>query len=164
MITVLTVACVFLLVRTVFGLLAIDHHQFSNNPKLLYTLEVLPEMIALYIVAIPGFIPAVGRDAESHAGIMPTRSSSEKAQPEDQLMSHQDDSSHGHQGLTNHGRLTQGHVEPSHMPNDDQQLERQHDGHLNPGSLNNSHKARAATALLAGQHPGAATASGPELL
>ena len=150
--------------RTVFGLLAIDHHQFSNNPKLLYTLEVLPEMIALYIVAIPGFIPAVGRDAESHAGIMPTCSSSEKAQPEDQLMSHQDDSSHDHQHHTNHAHMTQGHVEQSHMPNDDQQLEKQYDGPLDPGSLSNSHTAEAATALSAGQHPGAAAASGPELL
>ncbi|KAL0046393.1 hypothetical protein WJX82_011172 [Trebouxia sp. C0006] len=71
-ISALSVACSFLLVRTVFGLLSIDHHQYSNTPELLYTLEVLPEMIALYIVAIPGFIPGIGRDAETHLGIAPT--------------------------------------------------------------------------------------------
>ncbi len=29
-------------------------------------------MIALYTVAIPGFIPGIGRDAETHLGIAPT--------------------------------------------------------------------------------------------
>ena len=65
-IVVLTAACSLLLIRTVFGLLSIDHHKFSNQPRLLYTLEVLPELLALYIVAFPGFMPAVGRDADLH--------------------------------------------------------------------------------------------------
>ncbi len=60
----LSAACGLLLIRTVFGLLSIDHPKFTNQPRLLYTLEALPELLALYIVAAPGFMPAVGRDAD----------------------------------------------------------------------------------------------------
>ena len=60
----LSAACGLLLIRTVFGLLSIDHPKFNNQPRLLYTLEALPELLALYIVAAPGFMPAVGRDAD----------------------------------------------------------------------------------------------------
>ncbi len=60
----LSAACGLLLIRTVFGLLSIIHPKFTNQPRLLYTLEVLPELLALYIVAAPGFMPAVGRDAD----------------------------------------------------------------------------------------------------
>ncbi len=63
-IVALTAACGLLLVRTVFGLLSVDHHKYSNRPDPLYTLEVLPELLALYIVAFPGFLPAVGQDAD----------------------------------------------------------------------------------------------------
>ena len=60
----LSAACGLLLIRTVFGLLSIDHPKFTNQPRLQYTLEVLPELLALYIVAAPGIMPAVGRDAD----------------------------------------------------------------------------------------------------
>lgn len=60
----LFVACGLLLIRTVFGLLAVNHLKYSNRPDLLYTLEVLPEMLALYIIAFPGFLPAVGLDSD----------------------------------------------------------------------------------------------------
>ena len=97
-ISALSVACSFLLVRTVFGLLSIDHHQYSNDPKLLYTLEVLPEMIALYIVAIPGFIPGIGRDAENHLGIAPTGTHASplqvKMHHKDGQMGSEDEASH----------------------------------------------------------------------
>ena len=97
-ISALSVACSFLLVRTVFGLLSIDHHQYSNDPKLLYTLEVLPEMIALYIVAIPGFIPGIGRDAETHLGIAPTGTHAStlqvKVHHEDVQMGSEEEASH----------------------------------------------------------------------
>lgn len=62
----LSVACGLLLIRTVFGLLAVDHHQFISQSDLLYTLEVLPELLALYIVAYPGFLPAVGPSTEAN--------------------------------------------------------------------------------------------------
>ncbi len=97
-ISALSVACSFLLVRTVFGLLSIDHHQHSNEPKLLYTLEVLPEMIALYTVAIPGFIPGIGRDAETHLGIAPTGAHTSplqvKVHHESEQMSSEEEASH----------------------------------------------------------------------
>lgn len=70
----LSAACSLLLIRTVFGLLSIDHPKFTNQPRLLYTLEVLPELLALYIVAAPGFLPAVGRDADQQQhkpGVLP---------------------------------------------------------------------------------------------
>ena len=91
-------ACICLLLRTVFGLLAIEHHQFSNEPKLLYTLEVLPEMLALYIVAMPGFVPGIGRDSAAPAGTVPTSSSPAashvKVYPMDEQVSQQEDFSH----------------------------------------------------------------------
>ncbi len=94
----MSVACIFLLVRTVFGLLSIDHHQYSNQAKLLYTLEVLPEMIALYTVAIPGFIPGIGRDAEAHLGIAPTGTQASpphvKVHHEGEQMSREEEASH----------------------------------------------------------------------
>lgn len=99
-IAALSVACSFLLVRTVFGLLSINHYQYSNKPKLLYTLEVLPEMIALYTVAIPGFIPGIGRDAEIHLGIAPTETHASpmhvKVHHEDVSVSHQEHPSQDH--------------------------------------------------------------------
>ena len=63
-ITALLASSGLLLIRTVFGLLSIDHPKFSNRPQLLYTLVVLPELLALYIVAFLGFMPAVGRNAD----------------------------------------------------------------------------------------------------
>lgn len=63
-IAALSAACGLLLIRTVFGLLSIDYPKFTNQPCLLYTLEVLPELLALYIVAFPGFMTAVGQDAD----------------------------------------------------------------------------------------------------
>lgn len=84
-----------------FGLLSIDHHQYSEKPKLLYTLEVLPEMLALYTVAIPGFIPGIGRDAETHLGIAPTGTRASplqvKAQHENEQMCSGEEASQ-HQG------------------------------------------------------------------
>lgn len=64
----LTAACLLLLIRSVFALLAVDHYKYSNQPHLLYSLLVLPELLALYIVSIPGFLPAVGSDAENTPG------------------------------------------------------------------------------------------------
>ena len=55
----------------VFGLLAVQHPQYSNQPKLLYTVMVLPEMLALYIVAAPGLVPRIGWDYDHHMGIAP---------------------------------------------------------------------------------------------
>lgn len=66
----------FLLIRTVFGLLSVDHTKFSNQPHLLYSLEVLPELLALYIVAFPGFVRAVGLDALETVGSSPTGTAS----------------------------------------------------------------------------------------
>ncbi|DBA98916.1 hypothetical protein WJX77_010704 [Trebouxia sp. C0004] len=112
-ISVLSVACGFLLVRTVFGLLSIDHHQYSNKPKLLYTLEVLPEMVALYTVAIPGFIPGIGRDAETQLGIAPTGTHASPLQVklyhEDGQMSSAEEASH-QQGKF----VIVSHEDPSH--------------------------------------------------
>lgn len=71
-VSLLTTACCCLMVRVVFGLLAVDHSKFSNEPKLLYTVLVLPELLALYIIAIPGLVPKVGWDCEAHMGICPT--------------------------------------------------------------------------------------------
>ena len=64
----LTAACLLLLIRTVFALLAVDQYKYSNQPHLLYSLLVLPELLALYIISVPGFLPAVGLDAESTPG------------------------------------------------------------------------------------------------
>ena len=66
----------FLLIRTIFGLLSVDHTKFSNQPHLLYCLEVLPELLALYIVAFPGFVRAVGLDAVEAVGKSPTGTAS----------------------------------------------------------------------------------------
>ena len=72
----LTTACCCLMVRVVFGLLAVQHPQYSNQPKLLYTVMVLPEMLALYIVAAPGLVPRIGWDCDHHMGIAPMGTSS----------------------------------------------------------------------------------------
>lgn len=81
-----------------FGLLSVEHHQFSNEPKLLYTLEVLPEMVALYIVAMPRFVPAIGRDSDAPVGAVPTSLSLAalhvKIYPVDEPVSQQEEFSH----------------------------------------------------------------------
>ena len=70
-ITALSASCLFLLIRTCFGLLSVDHSQYSQQPRLLYSCMVLPELIALYIVALPGLISGVGVDLADTAGIVP---------------------------------------------------------------------------------------------
>lgn len=91
------------------GLLSVEHHQFTNEPKLLYTLEVLPEMLALYIVAMPGFVAAIGRDSDAPVGSVPTSLSLAalhvKIYPVDEPVSQQEEishdkraASHSHQG------------------------------------------------------------------
>ena len=60
----------------VFGLLAVQHPQYSNQPKLLYTVMVLPEMLTLYIVVAPGLVPRIGWDCNHHMGIAPMGTSS----------------------------------------------------------------------------------------
>ena len=70
-ITALTASCIFLLVRSCFGFLSVEHIQFSQQPRLLYGCVVLPELIALYIVAVPGLISGVGVDLADTAGIVP---------------------------------------------------------------------------------------------
>ena len=59
------------MVRVVFGLLSVHHPQYSSKPELLYTVVVLPEMLALYITAFPGLVPKIGWDCEHHLGIAP---------------------------------------------------------------------------------------------
>lgn len=61
--------------RSCFGLLAVEHPQFSQESRLLYSCVVLPELIALYIVAVPGLISGVGEDLADTAGIVPTGTS-----------------------------------------------------------------------------------------
>ena len=55
-------------------------------------------MIALYIVAIPGFIPGIGRDAETHLGIAPTGTHASplqvKVHHENEQMSSEEEVSH----------------------------------------------------------------------
>ena len=75
-ITALTASCVFLLIRTCFGFLSVEHIQFSQQSHLLYGCLVLPELIALYIVAIPGLISGVGVDLADTAGVVPLGTSS----------------------------------------------------------------------------------------
>lgn len=67
----LSASCFFLLVRSCFGLLAVEHAQFSQESRLLYSCVVLPELIALYIVAVPGLISGVGEDLADNAGVVP---------------------------------------------------------------------------------------------
>lgn len=70
-ITALTASCIFLLIRSCFGFLSVEHIQFSQQPHLLYGCVVLPELIALYIVAVPGLISGVGVDLADTVGIVP---------------------------------------------------------------------------------------------
>ena len=60
-------------------------------------------MIALYIVAIPGFIPGIGRDAETHLGIAPTGTHVSplqvKVHPEIEQMSCEEEASHQQERL-----------------------------------------------------------------
>lgn len=57
--------------RSCFGLLAVDHAQFSQESRLLYSCVVLPELIALFSVAVPGLISGVGEDLADTAGVVP---------------------------------------------------------------------------------------------
>lgn len=69
-------------------------------------------MIALYIVAIPGFIPGIGRDAETHLGIAPTGTHASplqvKVHHENEQMSSEEEVSHQQE------RLVIVSQEPSH--------------------------------------------------
>ena len=53
-----------------------EHIQFSQQSHLLYGCMVSPELIALYIVAVPGLISGVGVDLADTAGVLPLGTSS----------------------------------------------------------------------------------------
>ncbi len=129
-------------------------------------------MIALYIVAIPGFVPGVGRDREIHMGIVPVGSISvpgdkkahfgdrqiqtgiaparaasvlqhEQADDQDQRISHQDHISHDHHMDAKHGSVGDDHVHQGQSPYDLDALQTfQGDAAESP----------TAAALLLGQH------------
>ncbi len=77
-------------------------------------------MIALYIVAFPGFIPGIGRDAETHLGVAPTGTHASplqvKVHHEIEQMSSEEEASHqqGELVIVSQEQLSCDHVISDH--------------------------------------------------